>query len=387
MPGSPRLLVIGDVMTDIVVRPEGPLARGSDRRATIRFEPGGSAANQAAWLAAFGVAVDFVARVGAADVAAESARLIEAGVTPHLAADPDRPTGRLIALIDPSGERSFFTDRGANETLLGADIPDALIAGAAQIHLSGYSFFAPCPRAAVRESMRRAGADPRQRRSRVLGRIPARGRARGLSQWTRGASLLLPNADEAEVLAGSADPDVQCARLAALYPLVVIKRRAGRLPRGGGRAALGGRRADDPGDRLHRRRRRLRRRLPRRKAFGPGDRGGPSPRRLGGRGGDDADRRTARAGGAASRADAIGPARRLLGTRASCGRASAHRFAGAADIKGLGAKTCNFRGDPEGRASSSTGGEAATKRCARARAASARQEIVRSSLCYTVLCR
>ena len=31
---SPRILVIGDVMTDVIVRPEGPLARGSDRRAT-----------------------------------------------------------------------------------------------------------------------------------------------------------------------------------------------------------------------------------------------------------------------------------------------------------------------------------------------------------------
>ena len=44
--------------------------------------------------------------------------------------------------------------------------------------------------------------------------------------WTQGASLLLPNADEAEVLTGSADPVSQCARLAALYPLVVIKRGA-----------------------------------------------------------------------------------------------------------------------------------------------------------------
>ena len=76
MVGFSRILLVGDVMTDIVVRPEGPLARGSDRRATIRIGPGGSAANQAAGLAAFGVAVDFVARVGAADVAAESARLI-----------------------------------------------------------------------------------------------------------------------------------------------------------------------------------------------------------------------------------------------------------------------------------------------------------------------
>jgi sugar/nucleoside kinase (ribokinase family) len=48
-----HILVIGDVMTDVIVRPEGPLARGSDQRASITVQPSGSAANQAAWLAAF----------------------------------------------------------------------------------------------------------------------------------------------------------------------------------------------------------------------------------------------------------------------------------------------------------------------------------------------
>jgi sugar/nucleoside kinase (ribokinase family) len=48
-----RALVIGDVMADVSVRPEGPIARGSDRRASITVQPGGSAANQAAWLTAF----------------------------------------------------------------------------------------------------------------------------------------------------------------------------------------------------------------------------------------------------------------------------------------------------------------------------------------------
>jgi len=221
---APRILVIGDVMTDVVVRPEGALARGSDRRASIRFEPGGSAANQAAWLAAFGVPVDFVARVGAADAEAEAARLRACGVTPHLASDPDRPTGRLVALIDPSGERSFFTDRAANEALTAADIPDALIENVALIHLSGYSFFAPSPRAAVLDVMRRAGGKP-------VSVDPAsseflREAGRNFLDWTRGVALLMPNADEAEVLTGSADPETQCARLAALYPLVVVKRGA-----------------------------------------------------------------------------------------------------------------------------------------------------------------
>ena len=85
-----RVLVIGDVMTDVIVRPEGPLARGSDRRAAITVQPGGSAANQAAWLASFRVKVDFVARVGAGDVESETARFKAIGVTPHLVGDPGR---------------------------------------------------------------------------------------------------------------------------------------------------------------------------------------------------------------------------------------------------------------------------------------------------------
>jgi len=220
-----RILVIGDVMTDVIVRPEGPLARGSDRRASIAVLPGGSAANQAAWLASFGVRIDFVARVGVADVRSETARLKAMGVTPWLVGDAERPTGRLVALIDPSGERSFLTDRGANEALEAGDIPDQLVAGAAMIHLSGYSFFAPSPRVAVLDVMRRAGLKP-------ISVDPASAeflREVGPENFlglTRSAAILFPNAEEAAILAGSDDPETQCARLAALYPLVVIKRGA-----------------------------------------------------------------------------------------------------------------------------------------------------------------
>lgn len=220
-----RALVIGDVMTDVIVRPEGPIARGSDRRASISVQPGGSAANQAAWLAHHGAGVDFVARVGAGDVEGEAARFEAIGVTPHLVGDPNRETGRLIALIDKDGERSFLTDRGANEKLEARDIPDALIASASHISLSGYSFFAPSPRAAVLDVMRRAGDKP-------ISVDPASAEflrevgAENFLAWTRGATILFPNEEEAAVLAGSTDPETQCARLAARYPLVVIKRGA-----------------------------------------------------------------------------------------------------------------------------------------------------------------
>ncbi|HEY5206179.1 MAG TPA: PfkB family carbohydrate kinase [Roseiarcus sp.] len=225
MIASPRILLIGDVMTDVIVRPEGPLARGSDRRASIAVQPGGSAANQAAWLASFGASVDFAARVGAADLESETARFKAIGVAPHLVGDANRQTGRLIALIDPDGERSFLTDRGANEALEAGDIRDALIEGAALVHLSGYSFFAPSPRAAVLDVMRRAGDKP-------VSVDPASAEflrevgADNFLAWTRGAAILFPNEEEAAILAGADDPETQCARLAARYPLVVVKRGA-----------------------------------------------------------------------------------------------------------------------------------------------------------------
>lgn len=233
---TPRILVIGDVMIDVIVRPEGPIARGSDRRASISVQPGGSAANQAAWLASFGASVDFVARVGLSDVESEAARLRAIGVKPHLAGDSAHETGRLVALIDANGERSFLTDRGANEKLEAGDIPDALIEGAAHIHLSGYSFFAPSPRAAVLDAVRRAGAKPFSVDPASVEFLREAGADTFLA-WTRGASILFPNAEEAAILAGTDDPETQCARLAEHYPLVVIKRGAA-----GAEAAEGARR-------------------------------------------------------------------------------------------------------------------------------------------------
>jgi sugar/nucleoside kinase (ribokinase family) len=213
-------------MIDLLVRPVGPLAIGSDRRAAIIARPGGSAANQAAWLAHFGVAVSFVGRVGASDLAAQTAMFRACGVSAHLAADQTRDTGRLIALIDPQGERSFLTDRGANDGLCGEDISDALVAEADHIHLSGYSFVSASARSAVRGVMARAGAIPVSVDPASAEFLREMGPENFLA-WTDGAQICFPNADEAAVLTGAADGEAQLAVLARHYPMVVVKRGAG----------------------------------------------------------------------------------------------------------------------------------------------------------------
>jgi len=88
-------------MIDFIVRPEGPPVIGSDRRSAIFARSGGSAANQAVWLAHFGLNVSFIGRVGSSDHAAQVAAFEQCGVEPWLSSDEERETGRLIALVDP----------------------------------------------------------------------------------------------------------------------------------------------------------------------------------------------------------------------------------------------------------------------------------------------
>lgn len=217
------VLLVGDVMVDVLVKPEGALRKGSDRRAQIELKPGGSAANQATWLAANNVSCKLVARVGAADLDNLQAQFSAKGVHPQFIADVDRTTGVLVSMISSDGERSFYTDRGANEGLCIDDLAHDLLDGVKSILLSGYSFFVAEPRAVAREIMGRAKArnipvmiDPSS-----AGFILDVG-VKSFLKWTSGAAVLFPNAEEAELLSGEQQPERQLAVLGQYYEQVVL---------------------------------------------------------------------------------------------------------------------------------------------------------------------
>jgi sugar/nucleoside kinase (ribokinase family) len=219
------ILVIGDVMTDIVVKPEGPIAVGADTRATIRQLPGGSGANQAAWLASEGIAVRFAARVGRGNHAAQTALLEAEGVEARLGSDDALPTGTLVTLVAADGERSFLTDRGANDRLCRADLPETLLEGVDLVSVSGYALFSEGPRAAVLELL-----DAGRRRGIPFAFDPAsyswlkEATAERFRQWTKGARFCFPNEEEAAVLAGSDELETQLELLVRQYEVVAIKR-------------------------------------------------------------------------------------------------------------------------------------------------------------------
>lgn len=230
-----RVLVVGDIITDIIAIPEGPMVRGSDRRAIIRSRPGGSAANFAAWLGSLGADVTFVARVAASEYDTNIAYFRSRGVTPLLAADRDAPSGVLISIVDQDGERSFLTDRGANLNLNADDVPESLLEGVSLLVVSGYSFFTPVPRAAVTGLLKAAkgrqiatAVDPAS-----VGFLREVG-AENFLKWTSGTDTVFANLDEALELTGSVDPNLQMQTLGRFYKRVVLKR-------GPAGAAMGGR--------------------------------------------------------------------------------------------------------------------------------------------------
>ncbi len=232
---SGKVLVVGDVMTDVIVVPEGPIVKGSDRRATVRSRPGGSGANQAVWLGAVGADVVFAARVGHADKAMYENYFRGLGVVPVLAGDREQPSGVLVTIVDPDGERSFLTDRGANLNLSPDDLPSSLLDDIGMVMVSGYSFFAPGPRAAVQALFAAARArgiavavDPAS-----VGFLVEVGVAQFLD-WTAGADWIFANESEAEALTGAVGYEAQMRALGERFGTVLIKR--GRLG-----AALGGR--------------------------------------------------------------------------------------------------------------------------------------------------
>ena len=232
---SGKVLVVGDVMTDVIVVPEGPIVKGSDRRATVRSRPGGSGANQAVWLGATGADVVFAARVGHADKAMYENYFRGLGVVPVLAGDREQPSGILVTIVDPDGERSFLTDRGANLNLSPDDLSSSLLDDIGMVMVSGYSFFAPGPRAAVQALFSAARArgiavavDPAS-----VGFLVEVGAAQFLD-WTAGADWIFANESEAEALTGAVGYEAQMRALGERFGTVLIKR--GRLG-----AALGGR--------------------------------------------------------------------------------------------------------------------------------------------------
>ena len=219
---TPRVLVVGDVIHDILVTLSMPLRHNTDTPAHIHRSSGGSAANTAVWLGHLGVDVDFVGRVGAEDVPRFDNQFVAAGVRAHLSADTEKPTGSIVIVVEGES-RTMLTDRGANTELDFGAIDAGLVTQSSWVHLTGYSMFHHSQPEAIPEfisSARGAGAQVMMDAS-SSGFLEDFGAQRFL-ECAAEVSLLRCNAEEALMLAGQESVSDSVAVLGERFPTVVV---------------------------------------------------------------------------------------------------------------------------------------------------------------------
>lgn len=219
-----RIVCLGDVMIDVVATLSGPLALGSDVHAPIRYIPGGSAANTAAWLASIGEAVALIGRVGA-DALGEQAHgdLAAAAIIDRLQTDVRAATGTCIVLVTPGGERTMVPDPGANANLDPSAFDPNDFRPDDHLHVSGYALLGGARAGALAAlALARSAAMTISVDAASAAPLAAAGASAFLGSI--GADLtLFANADEAAVLTGADDPSDGARRLAAITGQSVVK--------------------------------------------------------------------------------------------------------------------------------------------------------------------
>ncbi|MHB1208455.1 MAG: carbohydrate kinase family protein [Acidimicrobiales bacterium] len=231
---SPRIVVIGDAMLDVIVRPLGPVAATSDTPSRVRISRGGSAANMAVTLARHHD-VTYVGVVGDDESGAMFTRDLErAGVRAKLEV-VSGSTGVVVALVDRDGQRAMMTDRGVNCELSLDHVRDALVEHFDHLHVSGYTVLDDATRgiATAALDLSRARGASTSVDACSLAPLEKLGAAVFLHAIGR-VTMLFSNEEEALALAHETDVEVASERLAeAVDELVVTRGANGALVRRG----------------------------------------------------------------------------------------------------------------------------------------------------------
>jgi sugar/nucleoside kinase (ribokinase family) len=223
-PARPRIVVIGDLVVDVLFRPERAMELGSDVPGRVSFEQGGSASTAARWLGRLGARASLVTAVGR-DRAGRA--LVDAvrgdGVTLRAVRVAGARTGRIGVLVTPDGERSFVQDRGAALQLGPGDLQAAWFERADAVHLPVYSLLGEPLGDAGRRAVelgRAAGAAVSVDLA-SIGPLLARGRRAAASLIDEIApDILFATASEAEALLGRYAVD----GLLDVAPIAIVKR-------------------------------------------------------------------------------------------------------------------------------------------------------------------
>ena len=222
-----NVLCIGDVMLDVIARinvsPQ-KINFGSDTASRISTSSGGAAGNVAAWLTRTDARSTIVSHVGDDPAGAAIVAEFDAlGVSHGDLVIPGETSGVVVGLVDSSGERTMFPDKGANSRLTVTDLPDL---GTFQaVYISGYALLNPLARDGVLAMIEKIKAEglPIYFDPASVGAMKDVA-DKELHNWFSMMDVLFLNEEESIYLTGSVDIERALNYLLDFSQVVVIKR-------------------------------------------------------------------------------------------------------------------------------------------------------------------
>jgi sugar/nucleoside kinase (ribokinase family) len=222
-----NVLCIGDVMLDVIARinvsPQ-KINFGSDTASRISTSSGGAAGNVAAWLTRTDARSTIVSHVGDDPAGAAIVAEFDAlGVSHGDLVIPGETSGVVVVLVDASGERTMFPDKGANSRLTLTDLPD--LSSFQAVYISGYALLNPLARDGVLAMIAKIKADglPIYFDPASVGAMKDVA-DKELHNWFSMMNVLFLNEEESIYLTGSVDIERALNYLLDFSQVVVIKR-------------------------------------------------------------------------------------------------------------------------------------------------------------------
>src|SRR5438552_1941116 len=130
------IVCLGDLLLDVIVRLDEPLAPGADAVAVTHAGAGGQAANVAVWAAELGAEARFVGKRGADAAGRLAEEEFRARGVDLVGPVVSGRNGIVVSLVGPDGDRTMASDRGVAPDLSAEELDPAWFEGANVLHLS-----------------------------------------------------------------------------------------------------------------------------------------------------------------------------------------------------------------------------------------------------------
>jgi sugar/nucleoside kinase (ribokinase family) len=136
------ICTLGDLLLDVIVRVDGPIAEDTDTYGRTRVGAGGQAANVAAWVAALGGPTRFVGKRAADPAGLLVAEELERHRVEVVGPQVESGTGTVVSIATPDGKRTMLSDRGVSACFRADELDPGWLDGCESLHLPAYSLLA-----------------------------------------------------------------------------------------------------------------------------------------------------------------------------------------------------------------------------------------------------